>query len=125
MDKIVINDLEVYAKHGVFEAEKQLGQNFLISLVLDLDLEQAAIHDDLNKTVNYGELCDKVHDFVSTNCFDLVEKLAREIILLIFREYSLVERINILIKKPNAPISKHFDYAGVQLERSRGQLGYE
>ena len=55
MDKLYIKDLEVFANHGVFEEEKRLGQKFVISVTLDLDMHAAAVTGDLSKSVNYGE----------------------------------------------------------------------
>ncbi|MDO4403362.1 MAG: dihydroneopterin aldolase, partial [Clostridiaceae bacterium] len=46
-DKIVIRDLEIFAFHGVFEGEKSVGQKFLVSLELSLDLSLASRNNDL------------------------------------------------------------------------------
>ena len=35
MDQIRIRGLECYARHGVYEEEKKLGQRFLVDAVLD------------------------------------------------------------------------------------------
>lgn len=43
MDKLYIKDLEVFANHGVFEEEKRLGQKFVISVTLELDMHAAAV----------------------------------------------------------------------------------
>jgi dihydroneopterin aldolase/2-amino-4-hydroxy-6-hydroxymethyldihydropteridine diphosphokinase len=56
MDKIHIEELEIFANHGVFQEEKKLGQKFLISVELFLDLSEAGKSDALEKTVNYGLL---------------------------------------------------------------------
>ena len=42
MDKIRIEDLEVYAYHGVFPEENKLGQKFVISASLYVDAGKAA-----------------------------------------------------------------------------------
>ena len=53
MDAIVISDLEVFAHHGVFPEENVLGQKFLVSLRLEVDLRPAGQRDDLSASVNY------------------------------------------------------------------------
>ena len=63
MDKIIIEDLEVYAYHGVAQEEKKLGQIFVVSLELLMDLEIAAQNNDIKSTVNYAEVCETVNNF--------------------------------------------------------------
>ncbi len=50
--QILIENLDIYAYHGVFAEEERLGQRFLIDLVLDADLRRAALSDDLADTVD-------------------------------------------------------------------------
>ena len=62
MDKIHIKDLEIIGFHGAIPEEKVLGQKFVLSFELDVDLRQAGKNDDLTKTVHYGELAQKVEE---------------------------------------------------------------
>ena len=52
MDKIHIKDLEIIAFHGAIQEEKVLGQKFVLTFELDVDLRQAGKNDDLTKTVS-------------------------------------------------------------------------
>lgn len=118
MDKIHVKDLEVYAFHGVNKEEKNMGQRFLISLELSLDLRAAGLSDDLSKTINYAELCHNVEKEFTKNKFDLIEKAAEALASYILINYNLVHAVKILLKKPWAPIGKPIDYAAVEIERS-------
>jgi 7,8-dihydroneopterin aldolase/epimerase/oxygenase len=53
---IEIAGLVLFARHGVREAEKQLGQRFILDITLDIDLGEAARTDRLSDTVDYGEV---------------------------------------------------------------------
>jgi len=117
MDKIYVKDLEVYAFHGVNKQEKEMGQRFLISLELSLDLREAGISDDLTKTVNYGELSLAVEEEFKKESYDLIEKSAEKLAEFILLNYSIVNSVKVLIKKPWAPIGKPLDYAAVEIER--------
>jgi len=117
MDKIYVKDLEVYAFHGVNKQEKEMGQRFLISLELSLDLREAGISDDLHKTVNYGELSLAVEEEFKKESYDLIEKSAEKLAEFILLNYSIVNSVKVLIKKPWAPIGKPLDYAAVEIER--------
>ena len=48
-DEIRIEDLEVFANHGVFPEENVLGQKFLVSAVLYTDTRRAGLTDDLTR----------------------------------------------------------------------------
>ena len=55
-DEIRIEDLEVFANHGVFPEENVLGQKFLVSAVLYTDTRRAGLTDDLSASIHYGEV---------------------------------------------------------------------
>ena len=117
LDKILIKDLQVYAYHGVNIEEKKMGQRFLISLELYLDLKAAGESDDLNKTVNYAELCEKIEEKFLSEKFNLIEKCVYELAEFILINYPIVEGVKIQLKKPWAPVGKPLDYVAVEIER--------
>jgi len=117
MDKIYIEDLEVYAHHGVFQEEKTLGQRFLISIELFLSLREACTSDNINKTVHYGELCELVEQEFKKESYDLIEKATEKLAEFILLKYDLVQRVKVKIKKPWAPIGKPLKYAAVEVDR--------
>lgn len=117
MDKIHIKDLEVYAFHGVNKEEKNMGQRFLISLELSLDLRTAGISDDLNKTVNYAELCNNIEKEFTKEKFDLIEAAGETLARYILLNYYMVQKVKVFLKKPWAPIGKPIDYAAVEIQR--------
>lgn len=112
-----IKDLEIYGYHGVNKEEKSMGQRFLISAELFLNLSYAGKNDDLDKTVNYAELCHDLEKEFNKEKYDLIERAAEKLSEYILLNYSLVERVKLMIKKPWAPIGKPIDYAGVEVDR--------
>lgn len=118
MDKIYVKDLEVYAFHGVNQQEKDMGQRFLISLELSVNLDQPGESDDLTQTVNYAQLCYDVEKKFNEDKFDLIEKAAEELAKFILLNYELVEGVKVKIKKPWAPIGKPLDHVAVEIERA-------
>jgi len=117
LDKIIIKNLEIYGYHGVNEEEKRMGQKFLISAELFLDLSPAGKSDDLCKTVNYGQLSHELESEFNKNKYDLIEKAAEELSNFVLLNYGDVERAIITVKKPWAPIGKPIDYTAVQIDR--------
>ena len=54
MDQLKIKDLEIFAYHGLFPSEKELGQKFVLSAILSYDMTNAATELDLASSVHYG-----------------------------------------------------------------------
>ena len=117
MDKIIVKDLEVYAYHGVNQQEKDMGQKFLVSVELYLDLREAGESDDLNKTISYAAVCSDISEELKRSKYNLIEKVAEETASFMLIKYALVVGVKVLIKKPWAPIGKSLAYAGVEIER--------
>lgn len=117
-DRIDITGIEVHAHHGVFEDEQQHGQTFLVDLGLELDLSLPANTDHLGQTVDYGSLAQRVHDVVSGERWDLIERLAQRIAETVL-EYELVDTVTVTVHKPEAPIPVPFRDVAVTLVRSR------
>ena len=118
MDKLYIKDLEVFANHGVFEEEKRLGQKFVISVTLDLDMHAAAVTGDLSKSVNYGELCAEIETEFQRESYDLIETAGEKLTDYILSRYNQIKGVSVLVKKPWAPIHKPLDYAAIEINRS-------
>ncbi|MGB4408059.1 MAG: dihydroneopterin aldolase [Sphaerochaeta sp.] len=119
MDKILIEDLQVYAYHGVEQAEKTNGQMFFVSLQLSLDLEQAGRKDDLNLTISYAQVCKDVQEVMQNRTYNLIEAAAMNIIEYLFHTYPSISEIFIQLKKPWAPMGQHLKYAAVEMDRKR------
>ncbi|MEY8000570.1 2-amino-4-hydroxy-6-hydroxymethyldihydropteridine diphosphokinase [Clostridium sp. Mt-5] len=117
MDVMYIKDLEVYAYHGVNQAEKDMGQRFLISLKIFMDLSEAAKEDDLNKTLNYADLCCQIEDEFKREKYNLIERAAESLASFILKKYEIVNRVIVKVKKPWAPIGKSLKWAGVEIDR--------
>lgn len=99
MDKITVKDLEVFANHGVYEQENFLGQKFVISAVLHTDTRMAGLTDNLENSINYGEVSHLIKKIVEGNTWNLIEKIAEEVAHTILVTYStLVKQVDITVK---------------------------
>lgn len=118
MDTIEIRGLRVFGRHGVLPSEQRDGQTFVVDLVLDVDLAEAARSDALDATVDYGRLAQRIADAVSTTRFDLIETLAGHLADLCLDE-GRVHAVEVRVAKPSAPIPLEFDEVAVVLTRTR------
>ena len=114
-----IKDLEIFGFHGVFEEEKNLGQKFILSLELDLNLKLAGKSGDLTKSVHYGELCELIEKEFNKKKYDLIETVTLNVADCILREYKIIDGVKVFLKKPWAPIKKHIDTVEIMIQRRR------
>jgi len=122
LDKIIIKGLRVFAYHGVNTEEKQNGQPFELDVSLYLPLLHAGLTDDLNATVSYAKATKTVLRVMTEAKYDLLERAAQRVAEQLLLEYHEVERVEVLLKKPEAPVKADFDYMAVMITRQRSDI---
>jgi dihydroneopterin aldolase len=113
MDKIIINDLEVFYRIGVSEEERATPQRLLITLEMTRDLSAAAATDDLTKTIDYYAVTRRLLRFGEGRSWNLLEKLADDICGLILAEFR-PDIVSVEVKKF---IIKEARHVAVQMTR--------
>lgn len=121
MDRIELKRMPFFAHHGVFAEEKRLGQRFVVSVVLYLDLRVPGTSDAVADTVDYGKVYDKVKTIAEQERFNLIEALAERIAREILDSHPSVEGVCVEVEKPGAPVSGILDTVSVGVERWRNQ----
>lgn len=117
-DRITLTGVRVHAHHGVFDAERESGQPFVIDVTAYVDLAAAAAGDDLTRTVHYGELAEAVVAAVERDPVDLIETVA-ERVAAVALGYPAVDEVEVTVHKPEAPISVPFGDVAVTIVRGR------
>lgn len=117
MDYIRIEKLKIFAHHGVFKEEKINGQNFYVDADLYLDIHEAAVDDDLNKSVDYGDVAYFINDFLTGNIFDLIETASDRLSRALLLKYPLLSKVDITIHKPGAPVNLDFGDISINVSR--------
>lgn len=118
--KISITGLRVFAHHGVFDFERQNGQDFYIDASIWIDGDKAAFSDDLNHTAHYGDLAKGLVELTKNDPVDLLETLAQRLL-----DYALnfgggkVLKAKITIHKPGAPIPYEFEDVSITVKAKR------
>ncbi|WP_289142413.1 dihydroneopterin aldolase [uncultured Brevibacillus sp.] len=118
MDKIFFSGMSFYGFHGVYGAEAELGQRFMVDLELSIDLSRAGASDDLHDTVNYAEIFTCVQKVVEGERYNLVERLTTEVARQLFTQFPLVE-VKVKVTKPNPPIKGHYEGVAIEMIRKR------
>jgi len=116
MDKIIVKNIKAYGYHGALTEENVLGQNFYADVILYRSLQRAGLTDDLNESISYVDVYYDVEDIIKNKKFKLIEALAEMIAHTLMVKYS-IEKVEVEIRKPGAPINGSFDYVGVGITR--------
>ncbi|NLT08841.1 MAG: 2-amino-4-hydroxy-6-hydroxymethyldihydropteridine diphosphokinase [Ruminococcus sp.] len=118
MDRICIDDLKVFAHHGVFEHENINGQNFYVNAVLYVETEKAGLTDELEYSVDYGMVCGVIENAMTEHTYKLIESAAQNVAMAVLKCSPLINRVDIEVRKPEAPIDMEFRSVSVKISRS-------
>lgn len=116
-DEIHIDNLAVFANHGVFPEETSLGQKFLVSLILYVDTRPAGLTDRLEQSVNYGEVSSFVTAWMKEHTCKLIEAAAENLVEELLLQYPLLKGVTLELKKPWAPVGLPLDAVSVKITR--------
>jgi dihydroneopterin aldolase len=117
-DWIALKGLRARGTHGVHDFERSMGQDFVIDVILEMDLGRAAYTDDVNDTVNYGTLADRLVAVVAGEPVNLIEALADRLVGVCLADRR-VNAVTVTVHKPQAPIPYEFSDVSVTLRRRR------
>ena len=114
-DRIALTGLTARGHHGVFAHERENGQDFVIDVILHTKTSRAAASDDLEQTISYAEVADRVIDIVTGDPVNLIETLAERIADAALSTGALAA--DVTVHKPSAPIPHAFTDAAVKIRR--------
>jgi dihydroneopterin aldolase len=118
LDQIALTGLTVFGRHGVYDHERENGQEFTIDLRLQMSLDEAAESDDVADTVHYGELAERVAAIVGGEPVNLIETVASRIGDMVLEDRR-VKFVSVTVHKPHAPIALAFSDVSVTVNRGR------
>ena len=119
--KLTLKNMIFYGHHGVFAAEKELGQQIEVDVEVVSDFENAGKFDDFKLTINYVGIYTIVKEIVEQDAFDLIEAIAVTILKRITEAYSL-EKITVRVRKPHPPVGGLMDGVEFEISRERDNL---
>lgn len=112
--KICLRNVRFHAFHGVLPQEGIVGNDYLVNLVLDYDFSSAMKTDDLQGTLNYAEVYQKVREEMAVPS-KLLEHVAGRIAHRLFSDFPEIQKLQLSITKVNPPMGADSDGAGVEV----------
>lgn len=102
-DRILLEGMLFFGRHGALEEERALGQHFEVDVELEADLSLPRSTDNLGDTIDYGKVYATVKQVVEGPSRNLLERLADEIASRILAEFS-PQAVRVRVKKPRLPM---------------------
>lgn len=100
-DRILLEGMTFYGRHGTLAAERELGQRFVVDIALYCDLGAAGRSDDLEQTVDYSEVHRVAREIAEGEPVNLTETVAERIATAVLEEQSRVEAVRVRVAKPD------------------------
>ena len=116
MDRIIISGLRELGVHGVLPEEQSRPQPFEVDVELQVDTRAAGESDALEDTVDYSAVCEAISRVVSSEQYQLLERLASRIAEVCCAD-PRVEHAVVEVRKLHPPVRALLGYVGVRVER--------
>jgi dihydroneopterin aldolase len=121
--KIEVAGLVLFARHGVNEAEKQLGQRFILDIEIDVELATAAKSDSIGDTVDYGEVVAVAEAAFRDKHFYLIEASAAHVAESLIAHFPRATAVKVKVRKPSAPVPAVIDHVAATVTAMRKRDG--
>ncbi|MBF0351237.1 MAG: dihydroneopterin aldolase [SAR324 cluster bacterium] len=116
---IKLRNMIFFAYHGAFPEENTLGQRFEIDLEYVFFGQEAIASDQLKDTISYVDIYQIIRETIEQQQFRLLEKLGDTIMDEIYQAFPRIQRIQIRIRKPSAPIPGVLDHVEIEMNREK------
>ena len=121
MDRILLNGLSFFGRHGCHAAEQELGQKFIVDIELECDLNAACVSDDLQDSIDYVAIYNAARDVIEGESAQMLESLAQRIADFALRDERVVSAW-VRIRKPHIALPGALDYIGIEITRGRDDV---
>lgn len=115
MDFIFIEEMRVEANVGIYDRERVTPQMVELNLTFGVP-DEAAMDDDINKTIDYAVVIERIRKELHERHFNLLETLGEFVINLMLNEFG-APWVKISIAKVG--VARGVRRVGVQIERGR------
>jgi dihydroneopterin aldolase len=98
MGMIALKGMAFYSHHGYYTEERKRGNNYLVDVYIDYDLDEAGITDNLQKAINYEQVYKICQDEMEIPRH-LIETVSRSIAQSIKMRFPEINHLTVKLKK--------------------------
>lgn len=117
---IEVTGLSLYTHHGVSSAEREVGQRLVLDLRLEVGDCDATITDEVDDTVNYATVCERVSYVAQARSYKTLERLCSAIADRLLADFD-AEEVWVKATKPEPPIPLPVESVSVEVWRQAGE----
>ncbi len=114
MITIKLENMHFHAHHGFFDEEQKIGNEFIVTISIDLDLDTPQLSDDLNDTLNYQAIYDTTKEQMQIKS-RLLENVAQRILNAVKALHPKITKTEVLLTKINPPLGGHVERVEIRL----------
>ena len=118
MGLIAIEGMQFYAHHGYYHEEQKLGGHYQVDVYVQMDLEPAAVRDELELTLNYEEVYALVREEMEERT-KLIENVGHRVLDRLMAGHTQLSSAKVRITKLNPPLKGYVGRVFIELERKR------
>jgi dihydroneopterin aldolase len=115
--RISLKNLEFYGFHGLYEAEKKMGNSFKVDVIIDFK-PTVEVVDQLDQTIDYVQVFNSVKTIMAIPT-PLLETLVCKIADQVLADHSIAEKVQVTITKQKLPIANFEGDTSVSIEKIR------
>ncbi|MFQ5446660.1 MAG: dihydroneopterin aldolase [Saprospiraceae bacterium] len=115
MAVIALEGMRFYAYHGFYEEEQVLGNDYVVDVHITTSVNQAAVTDDLYKTINY-ETVYLICEAAMRKNTRLLETVAEHMALGLKHQFKNIRELKVKVKKLNPPLGGRVECAWVEVD---------
>lgn len=112
---IALEGMRFHARHGVYPAERVIGNEYIVDIRIRTGIAKASAKDDLAETINY-ETVYQVCALEMSQPRQLIETVVSSIIKRLKHQFDTIMEIKIKIRKLNPPLGGRLDCSSVEDE---------
>jgi dihydroneopterin aldolase len=114
-----VKGLTLHGRHGALEAERSLGQHFIVDIRLTAGVGEALTSDRVEDTIHYGHVIKAAIATFEARWYNLIEALAAAIADDLLTRFDKIERVSVTVHKPAAPVAALIADLSTTVERRR------
>ncbi len=112
---IEVNGIKIYAFHGCLPEEEKIGGHYVVDVMLNTNFSEAALTDELSKTVDYVLIHQVVKEEMAIRS-KLIEQVGQRIVDRIKREAEGINFLRVKVTKLTPPINGDVDNVAILIE---------
>lgn len=115
MSLIAIEGIQFYAHHGYYKEEQVLGGKYSVDIYMQVEVNEASLTDDLEKTINYEEVY-KITKTEMEKRSKLIEHVCVRIAQKIKINFTQIQSLKVRVSKFQPPLKGNVERVFFEVE---------